>query len=76
MNPNSVNILLLPNTGHLQQVEDYVRVCLRQLKIDETIYRFHTLVFDRDSSLDDLNWDSYDWTVINSPRNIYYSSGS
>ena len=30
----------------------------------------------RDSSLDDLNWDAYDWTVINSPRNRYYSSGS
>ena len=35
------------NTGHLQQVDDYVRGCSRQLKKVKTIYRFHKSLFDR-----------------------------
>jgi len=35
--------LILPNTDHLQQVEDYVRGCTWQLKKVKTAYMFHKL---------------------------------
>ena len=40
-------VVLLPNTGHLQQVEDYVRGCTLQWTKVKTIYKFHELIFDR-----------------------------
>ena len=52
-----VELLLLPNTDHLQQVEEYVRGCTWQLTNVKTIYMFHELVFDRENSgLKCFNW--------------------
>jgi hypothetical protein len=43
-------LLFLPNTDRLQQIEDYVRGCTRQLAKVKTSYKFHKLVFDKGNS--------------------------
>ena len=49
-------LLLLPNTVHIQQVEDYVKGCEWQLKNVKVIDMFHRLVYDRGySSLECFN---------------------
>ena len=42
----SLCLPLLPNTDHLQQIDNYVRGCTSQLSKSKTIYKFHKLVFN------------------------------
>jgi hypothetical protein len=49
-------LLLLQNSDHLQQIDDYVRGCTWQLKIVNITYTFHILVFNRgDTSCECFN---------------------
>ena len=63
-------LLLLPNTDHLQQVEDCVRGCTWQLKEVNIFYRFHELVFDRGENILDIsnqatrNYRVWQWVPV------------